>query len=74
MMVAIGAIGVAAAAVGTLAASVAAGMLLMRAMLRALEAAVPKPEPAARVADFGEYVRRTTGPLVSRSGELERAA
>ena len=63
--------------VGSLAASVAAGMFLLAAALRALEAAIPMAGPAAaataEVTDLADYVRRTTDPLASPVN-LERAA
>jgi hypothetical protein len=62
--------------VGSLAASVAAGMFLLAVALRALEAAIPMATAevaTAEVTDLAAYVRRTTGPLAN-SVELERAA
>ena len=63
--------------VGSLAASVAAGMFLLAVALRALEAAIPMAATAevatAEVTDLAAYVRRTTGPLANPA-ELERAA
>jgi hypothetical protein len=70
------AMGMAVATAGTLAVSVFAGMLLMRAMLKALEAAATRTTavPAASVTDFSEYARMTTGSLVGAREELSRAA
>ena len=75
MMAVVGLVELAVVVVGSLAVSVAAGMLLLIAALRALEAAIPTATPAvaAEVTDLAAYVRRTTGPLASPA-ELERAA
>lgn len=72
MTVVLSAIVVAAVSIGTLAASVGAGMVLMQATLRALEATVPR-RGAANVTDFGAYVRRSTQLATSRQ-TIERAA
>jgi hypothetical protein len=73
----VGMVEMAVVVVGSLAASVAAGMFLLAAALRVLEAAIPTaataPAVAADVTDLAEYVRRTTGPLAAPA-ELERAA
>ena len=74
----VGMVEMAVVVVGSLAASVAAGMFLLAAALRVLEAAIPTAATAPAVAaadvtDLAEYVRRTTGPLAAPA-ELERAA
>ena len=70
----VGMVELAVVAVGSLAASVAAGIFLLAAALKALEAAIPTAPPvAADVTDLAAYVRRTTGSLPNPA-ELERAA
>ena len=77
MMELMGMVELAVTVVGSLAASVVAGMFLLAVALRALEAAIPMAAPAAvaaaEVTDLTAYVRRTTGPL-GNPVELERAA
>ena len=74
MMALVGIVELAVAVVGSLAVSVAAGVFLLAAALRALEAAIPIATPvAAEVTDLATYVRRTTGSL-AKPAELERAA
>jgi hypothetical protein len=70
-----GVLGMAAAAVGSLAVSVAAGLLLLKGALRMIESSMPRQASAvAGVADFAEYARRSTGSLPADVVEFERAA